>query len=134
MTNRRCSWLACAGILALLSGCVERRFVIETSPPGTMVYVNNRPVGFTPVDVPFTYYGKYLITLEKDGFQTQNIEQRVAPSWYSYPPLDFIFENLYPLKISDIRRLPDDKGPYEMQPILRQNPDALLLEASELRE
>ena len=100
MAERRSCWLACAGVLALLSGCVERRFVIESSPPGATVLVNNRRVGVTPVDVPFTYYGTYLITLEMDGYQTRTIQQKVSPTWYSYPPVDFIVENLNPFKVS----------------------------------
>jgi hypothetical protein len=134
MADRRCCWLACAGVLALLSGCVERRFVIESSPPGAKVFVNNREVGSTPADYPFTYYGTYLITLEMDGFQTRTIEQHVSPTWYSYPPLDFIFENLYPLKLSDIRRLPDENGPYILTPVQRPNEVQLRYDAEELRK
>ncbi|MCE9530900.1 MAG: PEGA domain-containing protein [Planctomycetes bacterium] len=129
MSYRGCLCLASVGILTLMSGCVERRFVIDSNPPGTKVYVNNRPVGFTPVDVPFVYYGTYLITLERDGYQTKTIEQRVAAPWYAYPPLDFLTENIYPGKASDIRRLD-----YEMTPLARPNLDELRYQAEELRE
>jgi hypothetical protein len=128
MADRRGGLLLCAGALALLSGCVERRFVIDSTPPGAKVYVNNRPVGFTPVDVPYTYYGTYLITLELDGYQTRHVEQRVVPTWYSYPPLDFVAENLNPFTISDVRRLT-----YELTQLPRPNLDDLRLQAEELR-
>ncbi len=133
MADRNCCWLACAGVLAMVSGCVERRFVIESTPPGAKVFVNNRMVGSTPVDVPFTYYGTYLITLEMDGYQTRTIEQHVSPTWYSYPPIDFIVENLNPFKLSDIRRLPDEKGPYVLVPLQHPNQNQLWYEAEELR-
>ena len=129
MAKRRCGWLATAGLLALLSGCVERRFVIESTPPGAKVYVNNRPIGFTPVDMPFTYYGTYLITLELDGHQTRTIEEKVSTPWYQYPGIDFVSENVYPFKTSDIHRLH-----YDMVPLPRPNLDQLLYDASEVRE
>jgi hypothetical protein len=127
--------LACAGLLALLSGCVERRFVIESSPPGAKVYVNNRPVGFTPVDVPFTYYGTYHITLELDRYETRQIDQRVVAPWFGYPPVDLVVENFNPFWVRDIRRLGDDAGtPYQMTPMPRPNLDDLRLQAEELRQ
>ena len=50
---------ALAFALATISGCVDRRFVIESDPPGAIVYLNDKWVGPTPVDQSFTYYGKY---------------------------------------------------------------------------
>jgi len=129
MLNRRVIGLASALVLTMLSGCVERRFVIETTPPGSKVYVNNRPVGFSPVDVPYTYYGKYAITLERDGYQTQLVEEKISAPWYAYPPIDFIAEHIYPFKVSDIRRLH-----YDLTPTVRPNIDELRYQAEELRE
>lgn len=128
MADRRTGLLACLGVLALLPGCVERRFVIDSTPRGAKVYVNNQPVGFTPVDVPFTYYGTYLITLELDGHLTRHIEQRVVAPWFAYPPIDFFAENLNPFTTSDVRRLS-----YELAPMPRPNLDDLRLQAEELR-
>src|SRR5262249_10209746 len=57
--------LACAG---LLTGCVERRFVITTEPPGAIVYdERGMPTGAAPTDRTFVYYGDYQFTLVKDG-------------------------------------------------------------------
>jgi hypothetical protein len=123
-------WLTLAGAcLTLMSGCVERRFVIESTPPGAKVYVNNRAVGYTPVDVPFTYYGKYLIQLELDGHQTLIKEQDVSAPWYEFPPFDFFAENLYPFKIDDVQRLH-----YDMAPLQRPNLDELRQQAEDLRQ
>lgn len=128
MANRRTCWLACAGALALLSGCVERRFVVNSEPSGAKVYVNNKPVGFTPVDVPFTYYGVYAITLEHPGHQTKHIEQHVKAPIYAYPPIDFFAESVYPGKIRDIRQYD-----YCMDPKPRPNLDELRQQADDLR-
>lgn len=128
MANRTICWLACAGVLAFLPGCVERRFTVHSEPSGAKVYVNNKPVGFTPVDVPFTYYGKYLITLEYPGHQTKHIEERIKAPFYAYPPVDFVVECVYPGKVSDIRQLQ-----YTLDPTPRPNLDELLIQADELR-
>src|SRR5262249_58004588 len=58
---------------ALLTGCVERRFVIESVPPTAQVLRNGQPIGFTPVDSEFIYYGKYNFTLIKDGYETLHV-------------------------------------------------------------
>jgi hypothetical protein len=129
MAKRAKAQWAVVGIVLLLSGCVERRFVVDSNPPGAKVYVNDEPVGFTPVDVPFTYYGTYNITLERDGYQTQTIQQRLAPPWFAYPPIDFVVENLNPFKVRDIRRLQ-----YELPRMQQVQLEQLRQEAEELRD
>ncbi len=116
------------GFAGLLSGCVERRFIVESTPPGAKVYVNNQPVGFSPVDVPYTYYGKYNITLEKEGFQTETFQWRLNTPWYAYPPFDFATEHLYPGKVQDIRR-----ETFELKPVAPANLEEIQLNAEELR-
>src|SRR5439155_8012621 len=74
----RSAWLltvgACAGLLA---GCVERRFVITSDPPGAVVLRDHQPIGATPADDHFVYYGKYHFTLIKEGFETLQVDQDV---------------------------------------------------------
>jgi hypothetical protein len=96
--------------IGLLSGCVERRFVITTDPPGAVVYCNGEYVGLAGgkdggVDKFFTYYGKYRFTIVKDGYVTLTSEEMIATPWYEIPPLDFFTENVWPFKESDVRRL-----------------------------
>lgn len=96
----------------LTAGCVERRFVITSDPPGAIVYDElGQPVGATPVDRQFTYYGKYKQMLVRDGFQTLIAEENVKAPWYEVYPLDFFSEVLWPFKLRDVRRLH-----YVMQP------------------
>jgi hypothetical protein len=131
MTKLRTVEFLVIGILGLLSGCMQqsRKLVIDSNPRGAKVYVNNMEVGTTPVDYSFLYYGTYNITLEMDGFQTETIQQRIAPPWYAYPPLDFFSEHVYPGKLTDIRRLN-----YDLKPVLQPNTADLLQQAQELRE
>src|SRR5581483_10051303 len=69
--TRRAVLLVAAVLAGGPSGCVERRYVIESDPPGALVLVNGQPLGTTPVDGYFTYYGSYTFTLIKDGYQTK---------------------------------------------------------------
>jgi len=91
-------------LLAGATGCVERRMVIYTDPVGAIVSdEKNQPMGASPVDRTFTYYGKYRWTIAKDGYETLVVEQRVRAPWYELPGLDFIAENLIPWTIRDVR-------------------------------
>ncbi len=98
-------WLI-LGLCGLLTGCVERRFVIYSQAPemagATVLDPQNNRVGSLPVDVPFTYYGKYDFKIIKDGFETQTVSYQAKTPWYELPLLDFISENLLPFNIRDI--------------------------------
>ena len=97
-TTRAARALAVAAtILALAgSGCVERRMIIRTNPPGALAYVDDNEVGLTPVAISPIYYGNRKIRLVKDGCETQEFIQSVPPPWYEIPPLDFFSENSGP--------------------------------------
>jgi hypothetical protein len=113
-----------------VGGCVDRRFVITTDPPGAIVYdEKNLPMGASPADRQFTYYGKYRFTLVKDGFQTQIVEENVKSPWYEFFPLDFITENLIPFPIRDVRHFH-----YQMQPAQLVPPEEVLNQGMQLRQ
>jgi hypothetical protein len=116
-------------VAAGLTGCVERRFIVETDQPMTVVLVNNEQLGGqTPTDGFFTYYGKYHFTLIKDGYQTQQVEQDITPPWYQYPGIDFFAENVWPFLIRDTRHFY-----YQMQPLQTPNIDEVSNRAAQLR-
>lgn len=127
--SRRLGAMLVMATVTLFTGCVERRFRIESTPPGAAVYVNNVPYGSAPVDIPFTYYGTYNITLVKDGFQTKQIQQEISAPWYQYPPIDFVAESLWPWQVTDIRPLR-----FEMEPLTQPNLDQIKRDADELRQ
>ena len=121
--------LVTVAVSALSSGCVERKFVINTpNQPGAQVYKNGRLVGTTPVDDSFLYYGDYDFTLVKDGYATTRVREKVDAPWWAYPPFDFFAENLWPGRIKDVRRLD-----YQLQPLPQVRVDELIGRGEELR-
>ena len=101
---------------------------IRTTPPGAMVYIDDYPIGTTPISHDFTYYGTRKIRLVKDGYETKTILQPVPPPWYEYVPLDFISENLVPGQIRDHHTFD-----YQLEPQLIVPPQQLTERAELLR-
>ncbi len=120
--------LCVAMLTAVAVGCVERRYVITTDPPGAAVYRNGEYIGNTPVDDPFLYYGNYHFTIRKEGFATQQVNQEITTPFYEYWPLDFVSEVLVPYHIEDVRYLH-----YQLQPLQPPNIPALLSQGQNLR-
>jgi hypothetical protein len=122
--------LLLAAVLAVgcLPGCIEQRYVIDSDPPGALVLVNGQPIGTTPVDGYFVYYGIYNFTLVKDGYQTKVVPQRITMPWFEYPGIDFLTENIYPGKVEDVRRFR-----YTLEPLVQVRTDDLLQQAEQLR-
>ena len=115
-------------VCMLLSGCVRRRMMIRSNPPGALVYIDDYEIGTTPISTDFTYYGDRKIRLVKDGFETLTVMQPVPPPWYQYPPLDFVSDNLVPGEIRDTRVLSYQMSPQRIVPTER-----LLSRAENLR-
>lgn len=86
---------AVAGLIIclMLTGCMHRRLIVESQPPGALVLLEGREIGYTPVAVDFTYYGTREITLVKEGYETLTVMQPISAPWYQHPPLDFISDN-----------------------------------------
>ena len=97
-------WVLFALVLcACQSGCVQRRMTVRTNPPGALLYVDDYPIGVTPVSTDFTYYGTRKIRLVKDGYETKTVMQSIPAPWYEFPPMDFVAENFVPGQIRDQR-------------------------------
>jgi hypothetical protein len=120
--------LAVALAASVLAGCVERRFVVTSDPPGAILLENNRQISATPADDHFVYYGNYHFTLIKDGYATLQVDQKIPAPWYEYFPLDFLTENLFPWKIIDRREFH-----YQLVPAQQPNLDELLSRGQQLR-
>jgi hypothetical protein len=106
-------------ILAILivgSGCVRRRLTIRSNPAGATAFVDDQPIGVTPVSTPFTYYGTRKIQLFKDGFETLTVKQPIRAPWYQVPPLDFFAENLWPREVRDERIVEFSMQPRQIVP------------------
>ena len=115
-------------ILASLTGCVQRRFNIRSQPEGAFVSIDRQPVGLTPLSVPWTYNGTREIQLEKDGYKTIKVQQRIKPRWYETFPVSFLTENFSPREIRDERLME-----FQMEPKTQVQGNLLLDRANDLR-
>lgn len=128
-TGRRGLLLAVGAIVPLAgSGCVDRRFVVETNVPGAQIAVDGVPIGPSPTDARWEYAGCYEFTAVAPGYEplVQMVEFR--PKWYQYPPFDFFAEVVYPFRIEDVRRVR-----LRLEPTRQVNPAALVTAADALR-
>jgi hypothetical protein len=118
----------CVASLVAPCGCVRRRLLVRSNPPGATVYVDNQPIGVTPCATSFTYYGTRELRLVKPGFETLTINQPIPAPWYQIPPIDFVSENVVPKEIQDYRTVT-----YTLAPAVIQPTEQLLDRAQQLR-
>ncbi len=79
--------------LLVLSGCVKRTISITREQNGALVWVNDREVGRTPVELAFLYYGEYDLRVELDGYEpVMGSRWAKSPAW-DVPVLDIIAES-----------------------------------------
>jgi hypothetical protein len=114
--------------VSLMAGCVERKYVITTDPPGAIVYRNGVYLGATPVDDHFVYYGKYHYTIVREGYETLQVIEPIDAPWYQWLGVDFVAENLWPFTTQDIRRFH-----YQLQPVQSPEINEELERARQLR-
>jgi hypothetical protein len=120
---------AAVGLNVLFAGCVRRTLMIRTEPEGARVFLNDKEVGTSPVDVDFTWYGDYDVIVRKDGYETLQTSHNVEPPWYQRPPVDFIADVLVPFTIHDQR-----EANFTLRPAPEVDTAELLQDAQRLRE
>lgn len=123
------AWLLMALLCAGNLGCVQRRLTIRSNPPGALVYVDDYPIGTTPVSTDFIYYGTRKVRLSLSGYETLTVLQPLPTPWYQYPGLDFVTENLVPGEIRDERVVE-----YQLKPQMIVPSQQLLGRAENLRQ
>lgn len=96
----------------LATGCVERKMLIRSAPPGAPVWIDEEYVGLTPLEHPFAHYGSRRIRVgpirdEREKLQYMEKERvvDVEPPWYEKFPIDFFFEVIYPKQLTDEHEL-----------------------------
>lgn len=112
-----CGWLALV-ITIFTTGCVRRRIMVRTNPPGARVTIDNQVSQTTPAASSFVFYGTREFRIEKDGYRTETIRRNIRPPWYQYPGIDFIAETLWPGElrddhIIDVQLVPQEALPQE---------------------
>lgn len=85
-------------VAVLLVGCsTQRTLTIASEPPGARIWVNGElQRGVTPVEVPFTHYGRFDVRLEKDGYRSVAAELVVPTELDGYPLIDLPLEMANP--------------------------------------
>ena len=119
--------LSAACVFALLPGCVRRTISISSDPPGALVWLNDREIGRTPVEIEFLYYGTYDVRLSRDGYEPLHAPAEAKPPWWDTIPLDLISEVVPGEQVSRI------EWHFDLQP-LQNDPDELLERARQMRE
>lgn len=124
---------------AILCGCVLRSLTINSEPSGAMVYLDDEPIGETPVTTTFTYYGTRKITLEKTDaegrllYERKIVYEKIKPPFYQIFPLDFFSELVIPAKLKDEHYLS-----YQLDPLAQLPKEELqkrvMKNAADLRE
>ena len=111
MSKRHLCLVALAAIgLAVLTGCVERKMLIRSDPPGAPAWLDEEPVGETPTEVEFYHYGTRRVRVgpvrnEEDTVvhtEAERLLHMQAP-WYEVFPIGFISEVIWPFQITDRR-------------------------------
>ncbi|MEE8155438.1 MAG: PEGA domain-containing protein [Phycisphaerales bacterium] len=111
---------------ALGTGCVRRTIMITSEPPGVLIWVNDREVGRTPIDIDFEYYGVYDVRLELAGYEPMMTSGKASAPWWDKLGADF-FAELVPADLhSEVR------WHYVLTP-LTEDRDALIERATQLR-
>jgi hypothetical protein len=115
-------------VLAVVStGCVERTIRITSEPSGALVWLNDREIGRTPVDVGFVHYGTYDVRLIRDGYEPLHTAGEAKP-----PPWDIIGIDLAAeLLPADLHS--DVHWHFELEPALNDR-EGLLERAEAMRE
>jgi len=113
-----CGVVAASLGVVSVSGCqsVQRRMTIRSNPPGAMVMVDGREIGYAPASVDFTYYGTREITLVKDGYETLTTLQSYEKPWYQYPGVEFVSDNFLPVTVTNRHDLTYNLRAATMQP------------------
>ena len=95
-------------------GCISRRMTLVTNPPGAMVLLEGREIGYSPASADFTYYGTRQVTMIKDGYETRTEYVTVPAPWYQWPVIEFFADNFSPRRVTDRRMYSFDLQPKQM--------------------
>lgn len=75
-----------------LSSCasVERRITITSEPTGAHVILNDTDVGYTPLEVDFTWFGTYELRASKPGYALIHENRTINAPLHEQPGIDIL--------------------------------------------
>ena len=79
-------------ILLLSAGCVKRTLSITTTPSNALVWLNDREVGRTPLEIEFLYYGEYDVRIQHMDSESLMTTRWVKSPWWDMPFVDLAAE------------------------------------------
>ncbi|MBC8203215.1 MAG: PEGA domain-containing protein [Planctomycetes bacterium] len=79
-------------ILLLSTGCVKRTLSITTTPSNALVWLNDREVGRTPLEIEFLYYGEYDVRIQHVDSESLMTTRWVKSPWWDMPFVDLAAE------------------------------------------
>ncbi len=106
-----------------LPSCVDRKIRVTSEPPGATVWLNDVEIGRTPAEADFTFYGRYDVRLEKDGYEPLWTNRKAGAPFWQWPGPDLIAEAI-PLRFDDVV-----EWHFELTPALESTTDPETLEA-----
>ena len=104
-----------AGAASALTGCVERKLVIRSDPPGAVLFLEDEEVPqTTPVEIPFDFDGVRRVRLQAPGHAVLETTAAIESRWYDWFPLDVFAQFLWPGTIVDEQAFDFPLEPYHM--------------------
>ncbi len=90
---------------ATVTGCVERKMVIRSTPAASRVFVDGQEVEGAPtaggVEVPFDWGGTRQVTVMAPGYKVLDQNVEVEDPWYTRFPFDLVTDFANPFTIED---------------------------------
>src|SRR5262245_56446551 len=86
---RSASAAALALCAAASGGCVERKMMIRSDPPGAAITLDGADTELvTPAEIPFDFGGTRAVMLTAPGKKVLETTLSVEDPWFTYFPLD----------------------------------------------
>jgi hypothetical protein len=134
IARMRCSTVfrAASAVVAVaaLAGCVERKMVIRSDPPGALITLDGNDTELrTPAEIPFDFGGTRAVVLAAPGHRVVESTAKLSDPWFTYFPLDIGAEFLWPGTIEDVQTFDYKLEPYgSLTPDLREQAKKRLAE------
>jgi hypothetical protein len=120
-------------------GCVERKMMIRSDPPGAEITLDGVDTELvTPAEIPFDFGGTRAVMLTAPGKKVLETKAKLEDPWFTYFPLDIGAEFLWPGTIEDVQTFDYKLESYapvdhSMIPALKKRLDEVKLRAAGYR-